>query len=374
VMISLIAVVSGFVATSPLAPATSVATGVSPRFGTVRLNEPSEWEKYAASRGTADLDATDREYRQFKGIDQEFDGGDSGGGVVGDGNTDLEDQHNSATLGALRGGIAEGLGSGGVNVGRGNVQTVVEYNALNEGDEFGGSGGGATSARESSAGANYFGRSTGLADKLISDITEEDLKTGKMDCVRAQQKENWFNQRAIHASNRAQGQGVVFGQDTTSMPREGGYVARDALASSTARLGATKDEISQKDLANHMTALASLPAERLDGEEWAELTLTAEDEIEQTFEVRASPRQTDVTEIKVSNLYNTFAPFRCALLPTASSAAFTVTPNHGTMNRRSGEPTEVVVRFTPQETGSHEAFVVFETEDFKKVYFFIGST
>ena len=32
------------------------------------------------------------------GGDSEFDGGDSGGGAVGDGNTDLEDQHNSASI------------------------------------------------------------------------------------------------------------------------------------------------------------------------------------------------------------------------------------------------------------------------------------
>ena len=70
---------------------------------------------------------------------------------------------------------------------------------------------GDTEARTASAVKNYFGRSTGLADKLIDEVSEQDLKLGKMDKVRAQQKENWFNQRAIHASNRAQGQGVVYG-------------------------------------------------------------------------------------------------------------------------------------------------------------------
>ena len=71
--------------------------------------EPSSlsFAEYLAQRGKADLAETEDKYRSFKGIDQEFDGGDSGGGVVGDGNMDLEDQHNSATLGALRGGIAD---------------------------------------------------------------------------------------------------------------------------------------------------------------------------------------------------------------------------------------------------------------------------
>ena len=46
-------------------------------------------------------------------------------------------------------------------------------------------------SRTASAGANYFGRSTGLADKLIDDMSDEDVKMGRMDRVRAQQKENW---------------------------------------------------------------------------------------------------------------------------------------------------------------------------------------
>jgi len=348
--------------------------GVATRAAAAHISmEESEWEKYLAQRGMADVEKAEAEYRTFKGIDQEFDGGDSGGGVVGDGNTDLEDQHNSATLGALRGGIADYTGAT-LNVGRGNVKTLDDdYSALNEGDEFGDASSSrqATNARTAAAGKNYFGRSTGLADKLMDSITDDDVKTGKMDAVRAQQKENWFNQRAIHASNRAQGQGVVFGDTTEGKPREGGYVARDAQSKAT---GAKELEISQHDLANHLQNLASLPAERLDGQEWGELFITDADPITQTFEVRASPRQTSVTDIPVSNDYNTFAPYRCHLLPTSSSA-FSVSPNHGSMNRRSGEPVGVVVRYSPQESGVvHEGIVVFETEDMKKIFKFIGST
>merc|ERR1719161_386506 len=122
------------------------------------------FDEYLKQRGQADMDAAQEQYRQFKGIDQEFDGGDSGGGVVGDGNTDLEDQHNSATLGALRGGIADVSGTP-VSVGRGNVKS-------------------ATDSRTASAGANYFGRSTGVAEKIIENMSEEDVKAGRIDCVR----------------------------------------------------------------------------------------------------------------------------------------------------------------------------------------------
>ena len=81
-----------------------------------------------------------------------------------------------------------------------------------------------------------------------------------------------------------------------------------------------------------------------------------------------------VVTILVKNETNAFAPFKCELV-YPSHATFSVTPNHGTMNRRSGDPTGVVVRFTPEETGSMaEATLIFETEDMKKVYKFIGST
>lgn len=287
--------------------------------------------------------------------------------MVGDGNTDLEDQHNSATLGALRGGIADYSGASD-NVGRGNVKTLV-----NENDEFHGAVKGDTSSRTASAGANYFGRSTGLAEKLINEgFSEHDVKYKRMDKVRAQQKENWFNQRAIHKQNRAQGQGVVFGEETGGRPSEGGYIAREALNSNAWRKGSGENEISQRDLASHLQDLANKAAPRLDGEPWGPLTEDKADSVE-TFEVRSSPRQTHVTEIMVRNDYNTFAPYICDLLP-GSSPSYTVTPNHGSMNRRSGEPINLVVRFTPQDTGTHEATVVFETEDMKKVYKFIGST
>lgn len=358
-MLTLSLAATCFFSPSPLGrPATFVRVATA----AVRMEE-SEYEKYVNGRGASDMAASDAEYRKFKGIDQEFDGGDSGGGVVGDGNTDLEDQHNSATLGALRGGIAD-VTAATLAVGRGSVRTLDEEEYRVDA---------ATNARTSSAGANYFGRSTGLADKLIDGITEEDKRTGKMDCVRAQQKENWFNQRAIHRSNRAQGQGVVFGEDQSLKPREGGFIAREAISSQAARSGAGESEISQRDLADHLADMNARPAARLDGEEWGDLSAAGE-EITQVFEVRASPRQTTVTSISVSNMYNTFAPFQCDLLP-GSSAAFTVTPNVGTLNRRSGDPTEVIVRYKPPDTGVvHEAMVVFETEDFKKVYHFIGST
>ena len=58
-----------------------------------------------------------------------------------------------------------------------------------------------------------------------------------------------------------------------------------------------------------------------------------------------------------------------------SPAAFSVTPTAGTMNRRSGDPVNVIVRFSPKQYGEPmSATLVFETEDMKKVYKFTGGT
>jgi len=328
------------------------------RHAALHMNEPpmTDYEAYMKARnaGTVQggsIDEAMAGIKQFEKYDLDFDGGDSGGGVVGDGNTDLEDQHNSASVVRGLGNVAAAVGLGGTNVGRGQVKS-------------------ATDSRVASAGKNYFGRSTGYADKLIEEISEEDLKNHRMDRVRAQQKENWFNQRAIHAQNKAQGQGVVFGERKAG----GHYIAREALSSETWQQGAHENEISQHDLANHLEKLRTVPAQRLDGEEWGALVISADDPIEQTFEISSAIRQTAITEIDVQNMYNTFAPFR-VLFTTDSSPDFTVTPTCGTMNRRSGDPIHLVVRFTPKNYGeASTACLVLETEDFKKIWKFIGST
>jgi len=379
-MLHLAVATAGLLLTAPLAPRVSLGARAAPLSAlSMRESddggEDSTYSDYIKSRGAVDMDAAEAVYRQSISIDQaledELDGGDSGSGAVGDGNVDLEDQHNSATLGALRGGISD-VTEATLSVGRGSVRTLDGLNP-DQDDQEDTTVKGATTARMASAGKNYFGRSTGLADKLIDEMTDKQVKSNRMDKVRAQQKENWYNQRAIHESNRAAGQGVVFGEEQKIAPRSGGYIARDALSSKAWRRGDKESEISQRDLAKHMEEMAGEEAARLDGEEWGELNADGA-ELTETFSVRSSPRQTSVTDIPVTNDVNTFAPFRCGLLPGAH-ASFTVTPNFGTMNRRSGEPTGVVVRYTPIATGDiAEATLVFETEDMKKVYKFIGST
>lgn len=333
------------------------AAAVTSRCAIPTMAEPEFYQEYLKQRnqGTVQGGTVEEAVEGIKefikgGGDSEFDGGDSGGGVVGDGNTDLEDQHNSPSV--VRGGFGSAAAGGASShVGRGKVKSATE-------------------SRVASAGKNYFGRSTGYAEEKMKEVTDESIRSGKLDEVRAQQLENWFNQRAIHESNREQGQGVVFGERN-----EGGhYIAREALASETWRKGAKENEISQRDLANHLDQLRTIPAQRLDGEEWGELVITAADRVEATYEMKTQIRRTIVQDISVKNDYNTFAPYR-VLFTADSSPEFEVSPSAGTMNRRSGDPLTLTVRFTPADYGEpRTATLVLETEDMKKIWTFVGST
>ena len=89
-----------------------------------------------------------------------------------------------------------------------------------------------------------------------------------MDCVRAQQLENWQNQRNIAQENRASGQGVVYGAPQQS----GRFDAQEALTNGRAGLQEGV-EMSQRALAQHLEAMATAPAARLDGQAWAEVTV-----------------------------------------------------------------------------------------------------
>jgi hypothetical protein len=334
-----------------LRPPSPARVSVPPRM----MPNSGSYEEYAKDRNTGavqggSIDETQEALKEWeKYADMDFDGGDSGGGVVGDGNTDLEDQHNSPSI--VRGGMGSAeVGEGGMNVGRGQVKS-------------------ATTSRTASAGKNYFGRSTGYAEKRIAEISESDLKNHKMDCVRAQQLENWHNQRNIAKENRAQGQGVVFGEKKQA----GHYIAREALA---AGRGASTDgeEISQKDLAKHLESLSTTATERLDGGAWEEVTAEDDEEVTETIELKAPVGGVEIHTLKVKNQFNTFAPYQCKF--TADSPIeFSASPNEGSMNRRTGDPIEVTVRFNPKSYGEPVVGkLVFETEDFKNVYKFIGST
>jgi len=347
----------------------------APHLGrTAALSMGTEFEEYLAKRnagqfaGQASLAETEKELIEWEKYDIDFDGGDSGSGAVGDGNCDLEDQHNSPTVIRGAGRAADRVaGDSSGMVGRGRVQSAVV-------------------SRDQKA-KNYFGRSTGYAEEIKDERRWKEVvkrNNGEDRPILRQQLENWQNQKALEEQNRGMGNVGLMGQDNSGMFGGGGgaggsrkvYIARDEIGSDKWRKGAVDGEIDQRALADHLKDLASAPAERLDGQAWGAFSASDAERAnpESTFEVKTSVRGTSVTDISVKNDYNTFAPFRCGFTAD-SSADFSVSPDAGTMNRRSGEPIGVVVRFSPTEFGEAQmATLVFETEDMKKVWTFIGST
>jgi hypothetical protein len=78
---------------------------------------------------------------------------------------------------------------------------------------------------------------------------------------------------------------------------------------------------------------------------------------------------------QVLNELSAFSPYRCAF--TADSPqSMRHTPSSGVMEKReSGKTVDIIVRFTPDSYGIPViGHLVFETEDFKKVYKIVGKT
>ena len=70
---------------------------------------------------------------------------------------------------------------------------------------------------------------------------------------------------------------------------------------------------------------------------------------------------------------NTFAPYQCGFTDD-SPAAFLGDADGGDDEPRSGDPVNVIVRFSPKQYGElMSATLVFETEDMKKAQFTGGT-
>ena len=95
--------VSGFFLGLRPAPAPSAQCHVRMMDSEATRDSEGSYEEYIADRASGktaggSIEDSAEGYAEFEKYNLDFDGGDSGGGVVGDGNTDLEDQHNSASI------------------------------------------------------------------------------------------------------------------------------------------------------------------------------------------------------------------------------------------------------------------------------------
>ena len=78
------------------------------------------------------------------------------------------------------------------------------------------------------------------------------------------------------------------------------------------------------------------------------------------------------TTIVIRNEFSTYDDFVAGFAPGAS-AAISVEPSSGTLNRRSGDPQEFVVKFQPTDfADSYDATLVIETENHKWTYEIVG--
>mmetsp|Transcript_22104 Transcript_22104/g.51404 ORF Transcript_22104/g.51404 Transcript_22104/m.51404 type:complete len:105 (+) Transcript_22104:955-1269(+) len=98
-------------------------------------------------------------------------------------------------------------------------------------------------------------------------------------------------------------------------------------------------------------------------------------QFEETYEMYGTPSVPGVLEIEVLNEISAFAPFHVSM--TADSPkSMSVTPTTGVMEKRFSEKAvELIVRFTPDAYGIPViGTLIFETEDFRKVFKIVGKT
>lgn len=179
---------------------------------------------------------------------------------------------------------------------------------------------------------NAWGTSTGYADKLREE--------GGVDTARAQQLENWSNQREVFKKNKAV-QEMVDASRNDSAEQDWRTLAK---------FGVERNEDFDLD------------------EEFG--PVVAGDTEEGVIELHSRINAAATFSMGMKNEYMGFADFRAAMTPE-TSMDWTVTPNEGSLSK---DMTEFVVTYRPTNPGGSDGFLVIQTEDFKKTFKLVGST
>jgi len=183
---------------------------------------------------------------------------------------------------------------------------------------------------------NAWGTSTGYADSLVDK---------GVDTARAQQLENWHNQREIQAQKQQQ----------RYMTEQYDQVQQNAEADwrTLAKFGVERNQ--EFDM-NEEFGAASIEGGEMEG----------------TIELVSRPGGgVGYKEFALKNPYMGFADFMATITPE-SGKGWTVSPAEGSLMQR--EETQFTVRFRPEFIGVSEGYLIIETEDFKKVWKLVGST
>ena len=178
---------------------------------------------------------------------------------------------------------------------------------------------------------NAWGKTTGYAETLVDQ---------GMEATRAQQMENWRNQREVKAQ-------------------------RDQHKWMT-------DEFDQK------TDEDWRQLSTFGGEQVTEVDLDAElgevrpGEITATIELSGRLNQAQVHEFALKNPFMGFSDFRARFTQMTNPAEWSVEPTEGSLNGR-GDPTQFTVKYRPQNPSISEGYLVVETEDEKWTYKLVGT-
>lgn len=229
--------------------------------------------------------------------------------------------------------------------GAGTFEGFVDFNEFDGGDgQMGVAGDGSKGLDKMGGGPSFatskfrsaknaWGSSTGYADEL----RDKGIETS-----RAQQLENWANQREVHSKNL---QMKYMADEYDKVTQVGEEDWR-----SLAKFGVERNE--DYDLNEKMGAVSA-------------------GNVDETIQLSSQLNRPAIHEMKVLNDYMGFADFRAVFTPE-TDASWTVEPTEGSLSSKT--PVDFIVRFRPQSLGVSEGYLVIETEDFKKTYKLIGST
>jgi hypothetical protein len=180
---------------------------------------------------------------------------------------------------------------------------------------------------------NAWGKSTGYADQLLNQGVEQS---------RAQQLENWKNQREVQELRNSQ----KYLTDVFDNERD--------------------DE--------NWRTLSSFQGEQVQDVNLDEALGNVQlgSQLTGVIELTARINQAAVYEFSIKNPFMGFSDFRARFTMMTNPMDWTVSPTDGSLNGR-GSPTDFIVKFRPQSPSVSEGFLVVETEEDKWTYKLIGT-
>jgi hypothetical protein len=183
---------------------------------------------------------------------------------------------------------------------------------------------------------NAWGKSTGYADQLIDQGVEQS---------RAQQLENWRNQREVQEQRNYQ----------KFMTEE----------FDNQRGGDDENWRSLSTFAGEMVQEANLDVELGAVRVGPQLT--------GVIALTSRINQAAVWEFGIKNPFMGFSDFRARLTEMTHPADWSVAPMDGSLNGR-GDPTQFTVKYRPQSPMASGGYLVIETEEDKWTYQLVGTS